>query len=109
MSPPPSTLKGKLVVSGPCGFYAIQVLSGNIDSTKIQKSWNYQFGGADTVYTHVFRASNLCVFGGYGLSRNDTFSFQLTDSVFVQNCAICEIAWPAGLNVANAVIDVHRQ
>lgn len=104
-----STLKGKLVVDGPCGFYAIQVLSGNIDPSRIQRTWKYEFGQTDTIYSNVFRASNICVFGGYGLSKNDTFTFRLTDSVEVQNCMICEIAWPAGLNVASTVTDVHRQ
>jgi hypothetical protein len=109
IQPPPSVLKGKLVVNGPCGFYAVEVISGNIDSTKIQKTWEYLSGKTDSVYRNVFRVSDLCVFGGYGLSKNDTFSFELTDSVIVQDCMICQIAWPGGLNVMNTVVHVRRQ
>ena len=105
--PSSSTLVGKLVVSGPCGFYVVQVLSGDIDSTRIQKTWEYKFSKTDTVFTNVFRVSDICSFNGYGVGLNHTFSFEFTDSTLVENCMNCLIAWPSAPNVANTVDHVQ--
>lgn len=109
MNPPSTTLKGKLVVTGWCGFNAVQVIGGNIDSSKIQKTWEFNAGGKDTVFANVFRIANNCAFDTLLLSRNDTFSFQLSDTLYQQTCEYCMIAWPGGLNVANTIINVQRQ
>ena len=101
----PSPLTGKLVVNGPCGFYVVQVLSGNVDSSRLAKSWKYTTG--DTTFSNVFLVNDPCRFDGYGLSKNDEFTFQMNDSVFVQNCMLCMIAWPPTPGVSNTVSNVQ--
>ncbi|HWB93071.1 MAG TPA: hypothetical protein VG605_14510, partial [Puia sp.] len=84
---PPERLVGKLVITGPCENYAIQLISGNIDSSKIMALWR----NGDSTYTNVFSVSNRCTFARYGLKRGDKFSFLLNDSLDVQTCMQCEI------------------
>ena len=105
ISPPPSLLTGKLVVNGPCGFYVVQVLSGNIDSARLAKSWKYTTG--DTTFSNVFMVNDRCTFGGYGLSKNDEFTFEITDTVIVQDCMLCLIAYPPTPAVSNTVTHVQ--
>lgn len=105
VSPQPVLLTGKLVVNGPCGFYAVQVLSGNVDSSRLVKSWKYTSG--DTTFSNVFMVSDACTFGGYGLSKNDEFTFEMNDTTIVQNCMLCMIAWPPTPAISNTVSKVQ--
>jgi hypothetical protein len=98
----PDRIVGKVVIDGVCGNYAVQVISGKIDSSRLLASWL----DGDTTYTNVFTVANRCNFGGYGLKQGQEFSFQLSDSAIVQSCAICDI-YVAVPNVANTVIDVQ--
>lgn len=102
-SPPPLT--GKLVVNGPCGFYVVQVLSGSVDSSRLVKSWKYTTG--DTTFSNVFMVSDPCTFGGYGLSKNDEFTFEMNDTIIVQNCMLCMIAYPPTPAISNTVSEVQ--
>ncbi|GGB04378.1 hypothetical protein [Puia dinghuensis] len=101
------TLTGKLVIDGPCSNYVIQVLSGNIDSSKIVASWKDSTFGHDTTYTNVFTVSDFCTFGNNHLSQGDVFTFRITDSVPVQTCMQCLIYVPTPQK-RNAVIDVQK-
>ena len=96
-------LVGKLVVNGACDNYAVQLISGNIDPTKIVASWP----DGDTTYTNVFSVNNRCDFGGYGLKLGDKFSFLLNDTVIVQNCMVCDI-YVNVPNIYNTVTGVQR-
>ena len=88
----PSQLTGKLVVNAACGHYVVQVLSGNVDSSRLVKSWKDPAG--DTTYSNVFAVSNACTFAGFGLSRGDIFTFTMNDAVIAQNCMLCMIFYP---------------
>ena len=99
----PTPLTGKLVLNGPCGQYVVQVLSGNIDSARIVKSWTIP---GDTNYSNVFAVSNSCTFGEYKLSRNDVFTFALNDTSYVQTCMLCMIYSPTP-GISNIVSHVQ--
>jgi hypothetical protein len=88
----PPQLTGKLVVNAACGHYVVEVLSGNVDSARLVRSW--KDSASDTTYTNVFAVSNACTFSGFGLSRGDIFTFTMNDTVIVQNCMLCMIFYP---------------
>jgi hypothetical protein len=95
-------LVGKLVINGACGNYAVQVISGNIDPSRLLASWT----DGDTTYTNVFAVNNRCNFGQYGLKQGESFSFLLNDSLVVQTCMSCEIVVPVP-DVSNTVTGVE--
>ncbi|MBS1664464.1 MAG: hypothetical protein JST68_25690 [Bacteroidetes bacterium] len=97
-------LTGKLVEKGPCGQYVIEVISGKIDSSKLEKSWR---SGKDSTYENVFAVENVCDFGGAGFKVNDVFTFAISDKKAPQNCVLCQVyfAVPA---VKNTVVDVRK-
>lgn len=85
-----AVLTGKLVVNGPCGYYAIQLLNGNIDTANIVASW-YDTDN-DSTYTNIFSVTNFCNFGTNNLSKDDIFTFQLDPNPPAQTCLRCLIA-----------------
>jgi hypothetical protein len=88
----PGSLKGKLVLSGPCGQYTVQVLSGNIDSSHVVRSWKDPI--TDSVYTNVFGVINFCHFGDYGLHVGDAFTFDIDPSPTDMGCYKCMLYYP---------------
>jgi hypothetical protein len=101
---PPGFIKGKLVVNGPCGNYVVQVVEGDIDPSRLLKTWTDSV--RDTTYTNVFRVANACDFGGARLLQNDIFQFKLNDTVIVQNCMLCMIFYPTPA-VSNTVSHIQ--
>ncbi len=97
-------LTGKLVEKGPCGQYVIEVISGKIDSGKIEKTWH---SGKDTILTNVFTVENVCDFGGAGFRQNDVFTFAISEKKIPQNCAVCLIYYPVP-EKRNTVVDVRK-
>jgi len=89
---PSGMLKGKLVINKPCGNFVVQVIGGDIDPTRLLKTWTDSVG--DTTYSNVFRVANACNFGGAGLLQNDIFQFKLNDTLIGQNCMLCMIFYP---------------
>jgi hypothetical protein len=104
-NPPGDTLKGKLVLNGPCGNYVIQVLEGNISPDKMVASWKQP--QTDSVFTNVFTVANSCNFGGNNLQQEDIFTFQLDATPAPQNCMLCMIYVPTP-TVSNAVKNVQK-
>lgn len=103
----PDKLTGKLVVAGPCGQYVIQVLKGDLDSSRIQKMYlDSGFFGKGERYSNVFTVRNVCDFAGYHLSKNDIFTFVLKDTLPDQNCAVCLIYYPVP-TITNTVQQVQ--
>jgi hypothetical protein len=98
-------LEGKLVVTGPCAHWIVQVIGGHIDPSRVLATWRDSV--ADTTYTNVFTVANFCQFGSNGLRKNDIFYFRINDTVMVNNCAICEIFYPTP-GVFNTVSHVRR-
>jgi hypothetical protein len=96
---------GRLIVNGPCEHYAIQLISGTIDTANIEASW-YDSAN-DSTYTNAFSVSNFCTFGNNGLLLGDVFTFQIDPNPKVQTCPICMIAVPLP-SKQNAVIDVQK-
>jgi hypothetical protein len=99
----PATLTGKLVINGPCGNYAVQIISGRYDRSKVLPTWKDTLH--NITYTNVFSVANRCTFGEYGVQKDQLFTFLMNDSVIVQDCAVCEIyvALPPVYNMVNGV------
>jgi hypothetical protein len=100
-------LTGKLVVSGPCGEYIVQVLSGQIpDSSVLVKSWtNSQ---TDSTYSNVFAVSDVCIFGAAGLVQGDTFTFTMNGSVPTEACYTCNLVLFNAPAVRDAVTNIKK-
>lgn len=96
---------GKLIVNGPCEHYAIEVTSGNIDTSLVVTSWLDPLN--DTTYTNAFAVANLCTFGSSGLQIGDVFTFTIDPHPMAQTCPICMIAVPVPAKQI-AVTNIHK-
>lgn len=103
-NPTSSELLGKLVVNAPCGHFVVQVLGGDADPSRLVKSWKDSV--RDTTYTNVFAVANACHFDGAGFPANSIFRFRMNDTVIVNNCMLCMIAYPAPA-ISNTVSHVQ--
>jgi hypothetical protein len=103
-------LTGKLVIFDPCGQSAIQVLTGQIDSSKVEASWTDPDN--DSVYHNVFAVSdisNACSLSYYGLSKGDVFQFGLDPNPSKVVCYTCNDSNPVTVPpVSNAVKNVKK-
>jgi len=68
-----------------CGWYTVQLVSGDMDPARYQKDWTYQ----DQVYHNVFGITNSCYFTSAGVGIGDTFQFTLGNDSKRDNCAMC--------------------
>lgn len=89
-APAPACYKGRLALKGICMNYTIEVLSGSIDTARIESSWHNDAN--DSVYHNVFGLGSPCTFPP-GINAGDEFYFTL-DSNAVQNCAVCMAYYP---------------
>jgi len=84
-------IKGKFVINGICGYNTIQVLSGNIDTNSIVKSWE------DPItlikYENVFELRSLCTFPST-LKEGDEFYFVVDNDPKGSDCPRCKAFRP---------------
>ena len=96
---------GKLVISGPCSQYVIQVPAGEVDSSLVTTNWKDR--STDSVYTTVFTVTDYCTFASYNLSKGDSISFMFAANPPVQTCVRCDIYVPTP-PASDAVINVTK-
>jgi len=84
-------IKGKFVINGICGHNTIQVLSGNIDSNSIVKSWEDPI--TSIKYENVFELQSLCTFPST-LKEGDEFYFVVDNDPKGSDCPRCKAHRP---------------
>jgi len=82
----PKCIKGKLMINGICGNNTIQVLSGNIDTNSIMKSWEDPI--TSIIYENVFALNSLCTFPST-LKEGDEFYFVVDNDSKGSDCPRC--------------------
>ncbi|MDA0315634.1 MAG: hypothetical protein O2829_09280 [Bacteroidetes bacterium] len=84
-------IKGKLVINGICNNITIQVLSGEIDPTLIEKSWE----DPETLknYENVFALQSICTFPS-NLKEGDEFFFMIDSDPKGAECPRCKAYRP---------------
>jgi hypothetical protein len=85
-----TTYKGRLEIAGICMNYTIQLLEGNLDSSKINSTWTDEVSGKK--YKNVFRLENPCDFP-QTIKEGNEFSF-IIDTTENKPCAVCEAYYP---------------
>lgn len=109
--PSQNILTGKLVIDSDCsGQGAVQVLAGQIDSSRLMASWTDPDN--DSVYHNVFRIAgvrDMCAISGYGVTKGDTFQFQIDPNPQNLVCNTCAIYTNAAFPpVSNSVMNVKK-
>jgi hypothetical protein len=86
-------LTGKLVIDGGCRMTgAVEILDGKFDPSKVTASWTDPDN--DSVYHNVFRLGGVrdaCNLSYYGVSKGDTFRFQMDPHPQNLICYTCMI------------------
>lgn len=82
--------KGKLSIKALCMNYTIELLEGNMDTSKIAASWTNESTGK--TYHNVFALGSPCTFPAK-LNEGDTFYFVI-DSMPDRECAVCMAYYP---------------
>ena len=85
-----SVYKGKLEVKGMCMNYAIKLLEGSIDTSKLVAEWKDESTGK--IHNNVFALGSVCNFPPT-INEGDEFSFTI-DTSYVSNCAVCLAYYP---------------
>jgi hypothetical protein len=97
--------RGKLVRKGLCMNYTISVVSGSIDTAKVQSSWTDP--QTNTTFQNAFRLESVCDFPT-NLQEGDEFSFVI-DNNAPTDCAVCLAFYPTprkGLKIR--VVNTNR-
>lgn len=100
-----SSLTGKLVITGPCNHYIVQVLEGSYTPSQVDTSWTDTLH--KSVYKNVFAVANECDFAMNGLAAGTIFSFEWEPAMSAQTCVECLAASPAPSKL-NAVRNVRK-
>ncbi len=79
-------LKGKMVINGICGNITLQVLSGNIDTNLIVKSWVDP--STSKTYENVFALKSVCTFPT-NIKEGDEFYFKINNDPKGNDCPVC--------------------
>ena len=82
--------KGRLEVKGICSNYTIAVLEGNLDSSKISKTWTDET--TNKTYSNVFALDSRCSFPA-DIKEGDEFYFTVREAGD-QNCNVCMAYYP---------------
>ena len=82
--------KGKLAIKGICSNYTITVLEGNLDSSKISKSWTDE--NTNRTYSDVFALNSPCSFPA-DINEGDEFYFKVKEEED-KNCNVCMAYYP---------------
>ncbi|HEX2608912.1 MAG TPA: hypothetical protein VHK91_16120 [Flavisolibacter sp.] len=83
-------LKGRLEIKGICSNYTIKVVSGNLDTSLLEKTWRDPQTGK--TYSDVFGLGSRCSFPD-SLKEGDEFYFKI-DSSYLQHCMVCMAYYP---------------
>ena len=82
--------KGRLEVKGICSNYTITVLEGNLDSSKIAKSWTDE--NTNKRYSNVFGLDSPCSFPA-DIKEGDEFYFTVREERD-KDCNVCMAYYP---------------
>ncbi len=82
--------KGKLVIKGICMNYTISVISANIDTSLIEKTWEDKSTGK--VYQNVFALGSQCNFPA-DIKEGDEFYFKVVEKAN-EDCILCMAYYP---------------
>lgn len=85
-----TVFRGKLMLKGQCMNYTISVISGNIDTGKVQASWTNPT--TNITYQNVFRLVSICDFP-VNLNEGDEFSFIINNNA-PMDCVQCMAYYP---------------
>ncbi len=94
---PNECIKAKLVLKGICQNYVIEVISGNIDPTLIEGTWQNPL--THDVYKNVFGLASICSFPST-LNEGDEFYFTVFNFMGIpedfppQDCVQCQAYSP---------------
>jgi hypothetical protein len=106
----PNILTGKLIVDDGCAQFAVEIVSGPFDPSKVAASWTDSDNGA--VYTNVFRLTSVrgaCAISYYGVSKGDVFQFRFDPNPPNQICYTCNVETTLALPpVPDAIMDVKK-
>lgn len=83
--------KGKLEIAGICMNYTILLTGGELDSTKVEKSWTDPSTGK--TYLNAFALEDPCSFPK-DLKAGDEFYFNIDTSTIPRPCMQCEAFYP---------------
>lgn len=83
--------KGRLEVKGQCMNYTIKVLEGNIDPSRMMRSWKDE--GTGKVHENVFRLGSVCNFPPE-IQQGDEFYFRIESTPGAKGCAVCMAYYP---------------
>lgn len=88
---PQNCYRGRLAVKGMCMNYTIKVISGNIDTSLMQREWRDETTGK--VHENVFRLSSLCSFPSR-INEGEEFYFIIPPAPPVEKCSVCMAYYP---------------
>lgn len=83
--------KGKLVLKGICMNYVIQIISGDVDMSLYESSWQNPVTNA--TYQNVFGLASICNFPDT-IKEGDEFYFSIPKNPIVQTCTQCQAYSP---------------
>jgi len=84
-------IRGKLVIKELCSHYVVQVISGNVDTSKVVSGWKDEKRKA--TFDRVFTVANRCDFPST-LNEGDEFEFTFDPNPPPQNCVVCMAYYP---------------
>ena|ERR1700730_6617179 len=85
-------LKGKLVIMELCSNYVVQVVDGEVDTSRLVNGWRDE--KRKMVYDKVFTVANRCDFPATDLKEGDEFEFMFDGNPAPQNCMVCMAYYP---------------
>jgi hypothetical protein len=83
--------KGKLVSTGICMNYVIQITEGDIDKSLYEISWQNPVN--NIIYQNVFGLASICTFPST-IKEGDEFYFTIQKNPLVQTCTQCQAYSP---------------
>ena len=83
---PENCYRGKLSLTGICNGYVIELISGTLDTSKVEAQWKNPDTGK--IYKNAFALSNICAFPS-NLKEGDEFDFKIDPSLLNGDCAVC--------------------
>jgi hypothetical protein len=106
----PNILTGKLIADDGCSQFAVEIITGSFDPSKVVSSWTDSDN--DSVYTNVFRLTYVrgaCAISYYGVSKGDVFQFQFDPNPSNQPCETCAVMTTLAMPpVSDAIMDVKK-
>lgn len=88
---PENCLKGRLAFTGICNGYVIELISGTLDTSKVEAQWKNPDTGK--IYKNAFALSNVCNFPT-NLKDGDEFYFKVDQSQLIADCFTCKAYSP---------------